>query len=186
RPLTTPVRAAFLTRPPRTASISVTGMYGERATPGSAFLVEFDGPVDTPSLRGAIRLEPAITGTLERLDPTVDSWLFTPAEPLEPDTLYRVSLSGRLLDADGAPLAEYPVIEVRTVPVPRVVRFRPVDKATSVGRDQTLSVRFSEPMDRDTTSAAFSATVGGEPIAGTVSFAEDDTVLVFDPKADFD
>ena len=41
------------------------------------------------------------------------------------------------------------------------------------------------PMDRASTTDAFSVEVNGKTVAGSVDFAEDDTVLVFDPKADF-
>jgi uncharacterized protein YkwD len=40
-------------------------------------------------------------------------------------------------------------------------------------------------MDRSSTAAAFSVEVNGKDVAGSVDFAEADTVLVFDPKALF-
>ena len=42
-------------------------------------------------------------------------------------------------------------------------------------------MRFTKAMDRATTKAAFTVTVGGKAIAGKVSFAEGDKVLVFKP-----
>ncbi|HET9520691.1 MAG TPA: CAP domain-containing protein, partial [Candidatus Limnocylindrales bacterium] len=41
---------------------------------------------------------------------------------------------------------------------------------------------FTETMDRASTKAAFSVTIGGKAVAGSVSFAEKSTVLVFKPK----
>ena len=46
-----------------------------------------------------------------------------------------------------------------------------------------LSVRFTQAMDRASTARAFSVSVGGKSVAGSVHWAESDTVLVFDPKA---
>jgi hypothetical protein len=40
-------------------------------------------------------------------------------------------------------------------------------------------------MDRASTAAAFSVVVNGRKVAGSVDWAEDDTVLVFDPKQAF-
>jgi uncharacterized protein YkwD len=61
------------------------------------------------------------------------------------------------------------------------VRFRPVHGSTNVDRAATLSVRFTQPMERKSAKAAFTASIGGKAIAGSVSFAENDSVLVFKP-----
>jgi uncharacterized protein YkwD len=44
-------------------------------------------------------------------------------------------------------------------------------------------VRFSQPMDRPSTARAFSASVGGKNVRGSIRWAEKDTVLVFEPKS---
>ena len=64
---------------------------------------------------------------------------------------------------------------------PSVVRFRPRDGARGVARSANLSVRFTAPMARRATEAAFSATANGRPIRGRLSWAEGSTVLVLDP-----
>ena len=51
--------------------------------------------------------------------------------------------------------------------------------------DVPVSVRFTQPMDRAATAAAFIVTVDGTPVRGKVRWAEQDTVLVFDPAAAF-
>ncbi|MFM2105780.1 MAG: Bacterial Ig-like domain, partial [Chloroflexota bacterium] len=68
---------------------------------------------------------------------------------------------------------------------PAVVRFRPVAGATEVARSAEVSVRFTESMERAATTKAFSVTVNGKPVTGTVRWAEDSTVLVLKPKAAF-
>ncbi len=67
---------------------------------------------------------------------------------------------------------------------PSVVRFRPRSGTEDVARDALLSVRFTAPMERASTAKAFSVEVDGKTVDGSVDFAEDDTVLVFDPKRD--
>ena len=63
------------------------------------------------------------------------------------------------------------------------MRFRPFAKSTDVARDAVISVRFTEAMDRRSTARAFSVSVGGKAVAGSVRWAEKDTVLVFTPKS---
>jgi uncharacterized protein YkwD len=186
RPLSTPVRAAFLTRAPTGATLVATEAYGDRVRTTTAFDLSFDHQVDLATLRGALITQPAIDGTFERLGRrTGESWRFTPAEPLALDTVYTVALAAKVRDADGARLADAVTLDVRTVAAPTVVRFRPRNGTASIAWDQTLSVRFSEPMDRSATAAAFSATAGGTAVTGAVSWAENDTVLVLNPTANF-
>ena len=72
---------------------------------------------------------------------------------------------------------------LRTVKAPAVVRFRPQASTTNVARDAAISVRFTQSMDRVATRNAFSVTVDGKAIAGKVTFAENDSVLIFDPSS---
>jgi uncharacterized protein YkwD len=183
RPLTTPARAEFLTRGPAAATLAATDRSGKRVALTTAFTIAFDAEIDPASLDGAVTLEPAATGTI-RVDATVDgapTYRFIPATPLAPSTRYKVTLDG-VLDASGVELAPV-TLAVRTVAAPAVVRFRPLPKTQDVPRDAAISVRFTRSMDRASTKAAFSVTVDGKKVAGKVSFAEDDTVLVFQPKA---
>jgi hypothetical protein len=86
-----------------------------------------------------------------------------------------------LADADGVPFAAAPAVEVRTVAAPSVVRFRPRAGTKGIERGATLSVRFTERMDRAATAAAFTVTQNGTAVAGKVDWAERGRVLVFDP-----
>jgi murein DD-endopeptidase MepM/ murein hydrolase activator NlpD len=80
----------------------------------------------------------------------------------------------------GLPLSRE-VLEQATV-APSVVRFRPRDGWTDVERDAWLSVRFTMPMHRRSTAAAFHAVVDGKEIDGRTWWAEGDTVFVLDPR----
>jgi murein DD-endopeptidase MepM/ murein hydrolase activator NlpD len=53
--------------------------------------------------------------------------------------------------------------------------------STDVDQGASLSVRFDRSMEREATAAAFSATIEGEPVTGSLRWAEDDTVLVLEP-----
>ena len=52
---------------------------------------------------------------------------------------------------------------------------------SDVARRATISVRFTQPMDKASTTQAFKVVAGKAAVAGKVTFAEDDTVLVFEP-----
>lgn len=181
QPLARPARAAFLTRPPTTATVETTVPIGSRVSVTTAFAVTFARPVDPASVGDAIRLEPPTPGTVEAtgtLNGAV-SYAFVPSEPLKPDTAYRLVMAG-VRDGDGLVLAPQS-IAIRTVKAPGVVRFRPRGDAADAARDAAISVRFTEPMDRQATAKAFSVNIGGKPIKGSVSWAESNTVLVFKP-----
>ena len=181
RPLTTPARTAFLTRDPSVAVLAASAPVGKRVAPETTFTIAFDQPVDVTTVAAGIRLEPPVAGELS-VAPTVDGlprFVFTPAEALRPGTTYRLVVDG-VRDGDGLELDPTTLV-VQTVEAPAVVRFRPRDETADVARDAAISVRFTRPMHRASTKKAFTVTVDGKAIKGTVRFAESDTVLVFDP-----
>jgi uncharacterized protein YkwD len=183
QPLARPARAAFLTRAPTTTAVASTEPIGKRVSVGTSFAVKFDGPVDPASVREGIRVEPPTTGTVEMTGTPRGpvTYAFVPSAPLKPDTTYKLTVSG-VRDTDGLVLAPQS-IAVRTVKAPGVVRFRPREAATGTPRDATISVRFTEPMDRAATAKAFSVRIAGKAIKGKVSWAEGNTVLVFNPSS---
>lgn len=183
RPMTQPVRAAFLTRDPTSAALAATSTVEKRVAIDSAFTIAFDQAVELWSVAPSIRLDPPAAGALTRtLDAAgLPTYTFTPAAPLLPDTRYRLIVDGAR-DAAGAAVAPT-TIAVRTVKAPAVVRFRPRTTTTDVARDAAISVRFTQKMDRVSTKKAFRVSAAGKAVAGTVSFAENDTVLVFDPSS---
>ena len=181
RPTTTPARATFLTREPSSALLSPTNTVGKRVAVDTRFSVAFDAPIDLATLAGAVRLDPPVHGaisTTESID-GVTHLTFTPSEPLAADRRYELVVEG-VRDADGLMLDPLR-LQVRTVKAPSIVRFRPGHGTKGIERGQDISVRFTRSMDRAATKRAFEVTVNGKPVKGTISFAEDDTVLVFDP-----
>jgi uncharacterized protein YkwD len=182
RPLTTPLRAAFLTRAPTTATLAATAQAGTRVSIESAFTVTFDQAVDPATITTAIRLQPAVTGSLTSDSTSVGViYTFTPSSPLKPNTRYQLLVVGAR-DATGAEIAARS-LSLRTTVAPAVVRFRPQAMTQDVPRNATISVRFTRPMNHKTTRAAFRLTAAGKPVKGTLTFAENDTVLVFKPTS---
>ncbi len=111
---------------------------------------------------------PGPGGTRET-DPTEE------AGPAAPDGTVDGAAPANLARVTGPGYGEPPTGQ------PTVVRFRPQGSATEVDQGALLSVRFDRPMAHDATEAAFAATVDGRSVAGALSWAEGDTVLVLDP-----
>jgi len=183
RPLAHRIRTAFLTRGPTTATITTAPTASTAAGPGARIRVAFSAPVDPGSI--ALDVSPSLAGHLVPGADTTSgapTYEFVPDATLAPGTTYTLTLADTARDADGLAIVVKPVT-MKTPSAPAIVRFRPVGGAKGVGWSQDLSVRFTEPMDRPSTEAAWTATQAGAPIAGTISWAEDDKVLIFNPTS---
>ncbi len=179
--LRAPVSALVLTGHAGTGTLSVVHRSGNRARLDTSFRVAVDRAVDLAAVRAALRIEPPIDGQV--IEGATDrEFVFRPSGDLAPNKTYRIRLVG-LADADGVPFAVLAALKVRTVAAPAVVRFRPHSGVTHVTRGTTVSIRFTDRMDHRTTGAALRVTVAGKAIAGKLTWAEKDTVLVFDPAA---
>lgn len=181
RPLTVPARSTFLTRAPVVATLAAEATVGTAVPIDTSFTVAFDRPVDPASIAAAVTLDPPLDGVLTALSNTDASvrYRFDPSGPLEAGTEYRLIVDG-VRDADGLPVG-LRSLQVRTIAAPAVVRFRPRADTKDVEREVDISVRFTRAMDRASTTAAFEVTADGKAVTGKISFAEGDTVLVFDP-----
>ena len=187
--LTDPIRTAFYTRGPTGARIVATEpLVGGRVTPDTAFIVAFDRPVDAAAARAAFRIDPTVPGELQADSDTgpTDQITFIPDEGLAAGTRYTVSVVGPLLDTDGALVADISPLVVETAVAPAVVRFRPRSGTEDVLRGADISVRFTRPMNRAATQGAFIVSVAGAAtgvaLPGDYSWAENDTVVVFNPS----
>ncbi len=180
-PMASPARAAFLTRENGGARIGATARQGSRVAVTTAIRISFDRPVDAATLARAVRLTPRATGSVTQVPAPdgVSTYVFRPSQPLKPDTRYKLVIDG-VRDVDGVRVARA-ILSFRTAGATSVVRFRPRDTTTDVPRSTAISVRFTTPMDKATTKAAVTVTAAGKPVTGKITFAEDDTVLVFVP-----
>lgn len=189
--LVAPARAAFVVREATTGRVAVAGSAAGAGSgpatvrPDATFELRFGRPVDVATVRAALRIDPPVAGTIESAtgEPTADRVTFVPSTPLAAARSYTLSVDG-VVDLDGGVVQVSP-LSVRTGSVPAVVRFRPRPGTSDVARDAPVSVRFTAPMDRASTAAAFSVTVNGKAVKGSVRWAEHDTVLVFRPASSF-
>jgi uncharacterized protein YkwD len=182
RPMAVPARAVFLTRHATVGRIGATTMAGDEVAVSTAFSLTFDRPVAIGAVRKALQIDPPVRGALDlAASPAgTTTFVFTPSDVLATATSYTVAL-GPLADTAGSPIAGVPALTFKTTAAPAVVRFRPKHGTSDVARGAVLSVRFSQPMDKRSTKSAFAVTADGKPVAGKVSFAEKNTVLVFRP-----
>ncbi|HEY0444599.1 MAG TPA: Ig-like domain-containing protein [Candidatus Limnocylindrales bacterium] len=182
QPMTTAVRAAFLVREATTATIVPTAPIRGGVGVDTAFEIRFARPVDGTTLSDALSIEPATPVALRRIGHRDDTrFVFVPTRRLAPGTTYTVVLAPTVRDAAGGTVVAR-ALTVATTSAPSIVRFRPSSGSSAIARDATISVRFTEPMDVASTGAAFVAKAGSTRLAGTIHFAEDDTVLVFAPR----
>jgi len=178
-----PMRVAFVTRTATLGRISATRMDGRAADVRTAFRITFDHPVDVAAAVKAFRIAPEVDGSFLLPDEAAAKELtFEPVAPLAANTVYRVTLDGAFSDEDGALVGLSNDLAVRTARAPAIVRFRPQPATKDVPRGAALSVRFTMRMDRATTATAFTVTANGNPVRGATTWAEGDTVLVFQPK----
>jgi hypothetical protein len=177
--LAAPLRSVVLTARAGSGELDATSRVGTRVRLDTAFSIRLDRELPVWAVRAALRTVPEVTGEVVAGD-TPGSYTFQPHAPLKPDTLYRVWLAN-LSDGEHVPFEVLPVVGVRTVEAPQVGRIRPRDDSTKVKRSANLSVRFTEAMDEERTAAAYRVTANGKPVKGKVRWAEDGTVLVFDP-----
>ena len=183
QPLAQPARAAFLTRDATTSTVAPTDPIGGRVSVDSGFSVTFARAVDPETVASAFKIDPPVAGSLKVAGAPKGpvQYTFQPTTALAAGKTYRLTVAG-VIDADGVALAPVSMV-VKTTNPPGVVRFRPQESATNTPRDAAISVRFTEAMDRSSTAKAFSVSIGGKAIKGSVSWAEAGKVLVFKPAA---
>jgi uncharacterized protein YkwD len=193
RSLAAPLRAGFLTRAATAGRLAVVDRLPSGVALDSSIVISFDRPVSVAAVLRSFRIAPEVEGQLyvaadgpDGPDPAAAAnFVWEPAVALAAKTRYTVELVGGLLDDEGLAVVLPDPLVFTTTEAPSVVRFRPRAGTEEVGRAVPVSVRFTMPMDRRSTEAAFSVEVDGKDVAGSVEFAEDDTVLVFEPQASF-
>ncbi len=184
QPLARPARAVFLTRAVTTGAVIATDVIGKRVSIATRFRITFTRPVDPGSVRDGIRLDPPTPGSVQSL-PSAEGlirYAFVPETPLKADVEYRLIVDG-VRDVDGLALDPFS-LAVRTTKAPEVVRFRPNTATRDVVRGVTISVRFTDTMDRRSTALAFTVSAAGKTVTGKIQWAESDSVLIFTPDSD--
>ena len=185
--LGSPVSASFMTGALTSGKITATIAVDNVVAPTSAFQITFTRPVKLATIQARLRISPAITGVVTGDDPTDVSsqvFTFTPDDILAGGTGYTISFDNNAAtDAAGVALLPISPLTIQTMAAPEVTKFRPRDNATTADPNQVISVRFSMPMDRASTTAALSVVVNGRTVRGSISWVENNTVLVLDPTS---
>jgi hypothetical protein len=112
--------------------------------------------------------------------------IFTPSSPLVANTLYTATITTGATDLQGVPTASNYVWSFKTgstTAAPAVISTNPVNGATGVPTNRTLTATFSEAMNPATiTATSFTVTgPGAVSVPGTVAYAVSGSVATFTP-----
>lgn len=183
--LGSPVTASFATGALTSGKITATIVTDGLVAPTSTFVITFSRPVKLATIQARLAITPAVTGTITGDDPTDVSsqvFTFTPDDILAGGTAFTVSFdSSNATDAAGVALLPVEPLKVQTLAAPEVVRFRPQNGKSTADPNQVISVRFTVPMNRASTAAAFAVTINGKRVRGSIGWDENNTVLILDP-----
>ncbi|WP_426094491.1 Ig-like domain-containing protein [Flavobacterium sp. DSR2-3-3] len=96
---------------------------------------------------------------------------FTPTAPLTPNTIYTVTITTGAKNLDGTPLASNYVWKFTTVAAPTVTATDPLNNATGINLNKTVTATFSTVMDPLTINATtFTLKQGTTIIPGAVTY----------------
>ncbi len=150
----------------------------------SQIVVVFNRPVvalvgvdDQAGLSAPLTIEPAVEGAGRWINTSV--YVFQPALALDGGTDYRVTVA-EVTDVEGVALAESYVFTFTTA-TPIVTSSAPT--GIQVTPDTRVLVYFSQPMDPESTAAAFSFYQAGTgaPVAGDLGWMDEYSTLVYTP-----
>ncbi len=152
--------------------------------------IDEQGIDEQADLPQPLTLEPAVAGTGQWLNTSI--YLFQPTLGLAGGTDYTATINGDLTRLEGQPLGTAHTIRFSTA-APTVVdvqpRFaNPYHHGPIIGPDSTFHVAFSQPMDPESTEAAFALTAAGagDPVAGAMGWSPDQRTLLFTPTMALD
>jgi hypothetical protein len=191
--LASAIHTSFQSGSPTSGKIVATEVSGGLVSPDTTFQITFTRPVKLSTVQLRTSISPQVPVDVTGDDPTDAAsqvFIVTPKSQLAPKATYVVSFdvgTGKqaATDSSGAALAPLAPITVTTMTAPGVVRFRPLDATVTTDPNQPVSVRFTEKMDEKSTAAAFSVSVNGRDVSGSLYWAEGDTVLVLTPRYSF-
>lgn len=182
--LTQPVRLSFTTagylQPVQ--ALPEDGSTG--VDPTSAIVAAFNRPVvplgaDPAGLPAGFSLEPASAGNGVWLN--TSTYIFYPEPALVGGQTYRATINPGLKSTDGSPLQQSYSWSFTTT-LPELVSVEPSTE-TPWPLDPQVTLSFNQPMDRASVEGGFSLRLpDGRPVAGSFTWEEDDTVMVFTPQ----
>jgi hypothetical protein len=185
--LTAPVHESFQSGSPTAGELAATKMFGDRASPSTAFQVTFTRPVKLATVLLRLSISPPTDVSIVGDDPTdAASTVFTltPKKALATDTSYAVKMTDGGTDVAGAPLRPVAEFDVMTLKAPAAT-FTPQNGAVSYDPNQPISVKFSVPMDQKSATAALTVEANGRAVSGATYWTDDSLTLVWTPKHSF-
>jgi uncharacterized protein YkwD len=142
----------------------------------------FSAAMDHTATENAFLISPSVPGAFAWQGTTL--W-FAPDQRLVPGLRYAISVAGAR-DADGIRLGGDTSFSFATRPTAQAVTVSPGIWASGV-TGQTVTIGFSQPMDREATAAAFSLadTISGQLVAGQIAWSADSRSLTFSAEGGF-
>ena len=194
---------AFFTTKPESLHPSVTAFHPAEGditvAVGDSAHVTFSIPVRTSTVTTETffvdREGEAVAGEVTVAEDSL--WAtFTPLEPLENETDYRVVVTTYVTSRSGFRLDQNPespglqdfVSDFRTAQEttpPRVIFVQPADESEDVAIDVAIALEFSETMDSASVATAFSVSANGTPVVGEGSLDGSGRHWVFHPSPSF-
>lgn len=152
----------------------------DHASSRTSIHIGFSAAMNQADVEKAFLMTPEVPGTFSWDGTTLT---FTPAERLDPDARYAISIVGAH-DLQGNPLGGDTSFSFTTIAPAKIVKIVPAGGARGVTAG-TVQIWFSAPVDTDATGAAFSLedVSRGTKVAGTVSWSADAMSLTFKPAS---
>lgn len=175
---------------PPTVSSSAPASQAMDVPTNAVLSLSFSEPMDQASVDTAFSISPFVAGTaLWDASGTLRS--YQPTAPLAAGTTYTVTLSTVAKDLAANQLAQAYSASFTTAAAPDTTRptlvsSTPAAAEKGVARSATISLEFSEPMDKAATQAAFDITAPASANMGTFSWSADGKTMTFTPSAPFD
>jgi len=142
----------------------------------SAIGLTFSAAMDRAQTEEAFQITPAVSGTFEWRGTTLR---FAPDQRLALGVRYAISVAGAR-DADGNRVGGDTSFSFTTRPGAQALTVDPAIGASGIS-GQTVTIGFSQPMDRAATAAAFvlADTVTDQQVAGQFAWSADSRTLTF-------
>lgn len=166
----------------RDAISSAPGDVAPDASAATGIGLTFSAAMDHTATENAFLITPSVSGAFTWQGTTL--W-FAPDQRLVPGVRYAISVAGAR-DADGIRVGGDTSFSFATRPSAQAMTVSPGIWASGV-TGQTVTIGFSQPMDRDATAAAFSLadTISGQLVAGQIAWSADSRSLTFSAEGGF-
>ena len=160
--------------------------------PNSVVTITFSENMDASTINaGNITIRPTSSGTALTATVTYNTTTrvatLTPSAPLSQNVNYTVTVGTGVKDAQGNAIAQTTfAFTAGDVTAPSVVSVTPLESATGVAVNTTVTATFSEPMDPatiTTTTFTLRPTSSGTNLAGTVTYNAGTNTATFTPSA---